>query len=632
MNSPAPQNPRAELLLNRHLDGELTPAEAAEWDRLVAEAPAVRREFERARRLDALLMGLSIPDSARAKTRTMSLLAKASRRRKTLVVPFVKTPSVLKPAARRSYKSAYAAAALVLVAVGLGAGLFWAKTGPRDEALAAYRDMFEDRVAVWEALNRDLLAAMRPNANAAPPAEAHEALADHLLGTMLLERRHAQLRNDAALAYARVLHRGLIPAIREGRMNLDRVAAFQRRLQALEAMNPDADSTLAAAEALTAYGIDLLEGKTSAQPLVTLPPPGTTVLSRIVDAALELQARREPDRRAELLDGLARRLALAAEEPGRPPAEVLRVHRLLAALSVEGLQPLAALADSPAQEARLLDLLRDDGRRLAMLERAERDLPPTVRSKDVSSSVAAALKSNAQVVRQLTEGQNPAESGAGEPGAGAAPEAPRAKAGPDATQKTEAVETPPQAPAGAQPAVPGNPAPAAPAPTPDAGQGGAADAPGLGAELQNGSRGAANPGQAADAPKAAPPSARASKARRASRARAAAKATGTPAEAPNTARPPASTITTAPRPLPCRRQRQWKRERQGRRTEGQGNLERRRTRQRRRERPAKRAWSQGTRQRDQQRQWQRKLGCRGTLKRKRPGPRQEFGRGVQPGL
>ncbi|GMV80914.1 MAG: hypothetical protein AMXMBFR7_20980 [Planctomycetota bacterium] len=389
---------RTEVLLNRALDDELDGEELTDFERLLRQDPVARRELARTQLIERAYAALPVEPNETGKRRLLGLVlaVPAAEARKRQAREQTKKKALSKPSWYRRPMTIWMG--LAMLAAG-GWGIWMSQSAPPVQPVVKvsplFTQRFGDQLAILEALQQDLLSAAQ-YAPGPEMAQTHERLADDLVGALYFYRNSETERHVVAVAYLRTFHFGLLPAIQEGQILLDRAGAFRSRRHALDALDENSDSTLAAAIAITAYACDLLEGRTLEPALVAPPAPGLTLTAQLAEGALSMRSVVDPLARAELLNGLANRLDLAVHRPHLPPADSVRLQRMLTTLSTEGLQSIAVRhKDAVVNEPQYAELLKQDQARLNALQ-AELSRLPVAQREVAVGSISDALQSNAR--------------------------------------------------------------------------------------------------------------------------------------------------------------------------------------------------------------------------------------------
>lgn len=394
---------RTEVLLNRALDDELDGEELNDFERLLRQDPVARRELARTQLIERAYAALPVEPNETGKRRLLGLVlaVPAAEARKRQAREQTKKKALSKPSWYRRPMTMWMG--LAMLAAG-GLGIWMSQSAPPVQPVVKvsplFTQRFGDQLAILEALQQDLLTAAQ-HMPGPEMAQTHERLADDLLGALYYYRNSEAERHAAAVAYLRTFHFGLLPAIQEGQILLDRAGTFRSRRHALDALDENSDSTLAAAIAITAYACDLLEGRTLEPALVAPPAPGLTLTAQLAEGALSMRSVVDPLARAELLSGLANRLDVAVHRPHLPPADSVRLQRMLTTLSTEGLQSIAVRhKDTVANEPRYAELLKQDQARLNALQ-ADLSRLPVAQREVAAGSISDALQSNAKTLDLL---------------------------------------------------------------------------------------------------------------------------------------------------------------------------------------------------------------------------------------
>ena len=364
--NPAPKLcTRAEVLINRRLDGEITVEETHELDKHLCDCSACKREERMANALEALLTSVRIPDTNGAKERLKLRVAEVLR--PGLNVPLPHSSRLLKfsPPPRKRW---VAVAAVVALALTAGLAGYMLRANRAEPSVAAFSLRYPDRLAAVEALERlAVQAAVQDDAKHA--GAFYVQMTETLLASLSLEQLDAQDRRELAGAYMRSVHEGLLPLIREGR--LGRVAPEALRAQSHELSRLGgltSEPMLAEAHAAALSALAALEGRTEGVGGAK-PPAARRLLGFAAERAHEVLAASTPTQRASALNALAERLA--AEIDGAAASGQARLRRLLVDISTRGLQPLIKQAQEDPQARKELEaILKADAQRLRKLSAA----------------------------------------------------------------------------------------------------------------------------------------------------------------------------------------------------------------------------------------------------------------------
>jgi len=396
MNEATPTCRRAEVLINRRLDRECSHGESTELDQHLASCPQCRVEYRSARGLEVLFSQLAVPDSSAAQARFKARMGELVRAN-----PASKPITQLRMPASRRKVWLPALAALLAVAL-VGAVAFLIQRSSSTTEVVRLSVQFEDRLSILETLNERALQA----ASQTPGTElarTHDQLATDLAASILFESNDAVAREDAAISYIRAHTLALLPELQDGLLDKGRLASFQTRQQVLSAAKP-ATSTLSLATAVSAYGVEYLEGRTGAKPPFTTPKPGTSLQAAFSDAALAMRETSQPLDRAQILDQVAERVLVEAARDSLTPAESARLQNVAAVLSARGTQNQIRLASRDARDSdaqRVASLLKSDATRLEKLQGLAEKLPPQQQER-VMGALAATRASNRKMQETLT--------------------------------------------------------------------------------------------------------------------------------------------------------------------------------------------------------------------------------------
>lgn len=396
MNEQTPTCRRAEVLINRRLDRECTHGESTELDQHLSSCPECRAEYNSARGLEALFAQLAVPDSSAARDRFKARMGELIREK-----PASKPVTHLKLRAARPKVWLSALAALLAVAlVGAVAILIQKDSTAPEVALLSVK--FDDRIAILETLSERTLQA----ASQTPGTElarTHEQLATDLAAVVVFESQDAATRDEAASSYIRTHTLALFPELQEGLLGKDRLPNFRSRRQALNTAKP-ATSTLSLATAVSAYAVEFLEGRTTAQPPFTTPKAGASLQSAFSDATIAMRETAQPLDRAQILDQVAERVLNEASRDTLSPADSARLQNVAAVLSSRGTQNQLRLAARDARtgdEQRVASLLKSDALRLEKLQSLAEKLPPQ-QQESVMGILAVTRASNRKMQETLT--------------------------------------------------------------------------------------------------------------------------------------------------------------------------------------------------------------------------------------